>query len=324
MTIFLWLGFLVLILFLLFLDLGVLNKTDHVIKVKEALLWTIFWIFLSLVFNVFIYFAYENHLLGIGKDVGHFMSGEEAALKYFTGYVIEKSLSLDNIFVIVMIFSYFNIPAIYQHRVLFWGIVGALLMRGMMIIAGVALIEKFDWMIFVFGGLLILTAIKMLFTKDEKVEPNKNLLVRFVKKIYPVTDHFEGHKFFTKTNGVVSITPLFVALVVIESTDVLFAVDSIPAIFAVTTDPFIVFTSNVFAILGLRALYFALAAMVEKFIYLKISIIFVLIYVGIKMILSHSYQIPTGFSLIVIMLLLVLGISASLIKSKKKDKLNLS
>lgn len=320
MTIFLWIGFLILILFLLFLDLGVLNKRDHVIKAKEALMWTVFWIFLSLVFNVFIYFAYEHHWLGIGKELGHFMSGQEAALKYFTGYIIEKSLSLDNIFVIVMIFSYFNIPTIYQHRVLFWGIIGALLMRGAMILAGVALIQKFEWMIFVFGGLLILTAIKMLFSKDEKVEPNKNPLVRLVKKIYPVSDHYDGHKFFTKSNGVVAATPLLIALVVIESTDVLFAIDSIPAIFAVTTDPFIVFTSNVFAILGLRALYFALAAMIEKFIYLKISIVFVLIYVGIKMILSHSYPIPTGFSLVVIILILLLGISASLIKTKKIRK----
>ncbi|GAB4128868.1 MAG: TerC family protein [Ignavibacteriales bacterium] len=283
-------------------------------------MWTVFWIFLSLVFNVFIYFAYEHHWLGIGKELGHFMSGQEAALKYFTGYIIEKSLSLDNIFVIVMIFTYFNIPTIYQHRVLFWGIIGALLMRGAMILAGVALIQKFEWMIFVFGGLLILTAIKMLFSKDEKVEPNKNPLVRLVKKIYPVSDHYDGHKFFTKSNGVVAATPLLIALVVIESTDVLFAIDSIPAIFAVTTDPFIVFTSNVFAILGLRALYFALAAMIEKFIYLKISIVFVLIYVGIKMILSHSYPIPTGFSLVVIILILLLGISASLIKTKKIRK----
>ena len=318
MTIILWIGFLFLILFLLFLDLGVFNKRDHVIKTKEALLWTIFWIFLSLLFNVFIYFAYENHLFGIGKELGHLMSGEEAALKYFTGYVIEKSLSLDNIFVIVMIFSYFHIPTIYQHRVLFWGIVGALLMRGAMIFAGVALIEKFEWMIFVFGGLLIITALKMLFSKEEKVEPNKNILVRFVKKFYRVSDHYDGHKFFTKINGATATTPLFIALVVIESSDVLFAIDSIPAIFAVTTDPFIVFTSNVFAILGLRALYFALAAMIEKFIYLKISIVFVLIYVGIKMILSHSYPIPTGFSLAVILLILLLGITASLIKSRVK------
>ena len=318
MTIILWIGFLFLILFLLFLDLGVFNKTDHVIKTKEALLWTLFWIFLSLLFNVFIYFAYENHLFGIGKELGHLMSGEEAALKYFTGYVIEKSLSLDNIFVIVMIFSYFHIPTIYQHRVLFWGIVGALLMRGAMIFAGVALIEKFEWMIFVFGGLLIITALKMLFSKEEKVEPNKNILVRFVKKFYRVSDHYDGHKFFTKINGATATTPLFIALVVIESSDVLFAIDSIPAIFAVTTDPFIVFTSNVFAILGLRALYFALAAMIEKFIYLKISIVFVLIYVGIKMILSHSYPIPTGFSLAVILLILLLGITASLIKSRVK------
>lgn len=320
MTIFLWIGFLILILFLLFLDLGVFNKKDHVMKTKEALGWTAVWIFVALVFNVFIYFAYENHIFGIGKELGHFLNGEEAALKYFTGYIIEKSLSLDNIFVIAVIFSYFNIPTIYQHRVLFWGIVGALLMRGIMIFAGVALIEKFEWMIFVFGGLLIVTAIKMLFSKDENVHPNRNFLVRQVKKLYPVTDHFEGHNFFTKLNGKTAVTPLFIALIVIESSDVLFAVDSIPAIFAVTTDPFIVFTSNVFAILGLRSLYFALAAMMEKFVYLKISIVFVLIYVGIKMILSHNYQIPTGLSLGVILLLLVIGIGASLIKTGRSSR----
>ena len=320
MTIFLWMGFLILILFLLFLDLGVFNKTDHVMKTKEALGWTALWIVVSLIFNVFIYFAYEHHLFGIGKELGHLMNGKEAALKYFTGYIIEKSLSLDNIFVIAVIFSYFNIPTLYQHRVLFWGIVGALIMRGVMIFAGVALIEKFEWMIFVFGGLLIITAIKMLLSKDENVHPNKNFLVRQVKKLYPVTDHFEGHNFFAKINNKPAVTPLFIALIVIESSDVLFAVDSIPAIFAVTTDPFIVFTSNVFAILGLRSLYFALAAMIEKFIYLKISIVFVLIYVGIKMILSHSYPISTGYSLGVILLILILGVSASMIKSGKSTR----
>jgi len=317
MSIFLWIGFLILILFLLFLDLGVFNKTDHVMKTKEALGWTAFWIFISLLFNVFIYYAYDNHIFGIGKEVGHMINGEEAALKYFTGYIIEKSLSLDNIFVIAMIFTYFNIPTIYQHRVLFWGIVGALLMRGIMIFAGVALIEKFEWMIFLFGGLLIFTAIKMLFSKNEGVEPNKNFLVKQVKNFYSVTDHFEGHKFFTKLNKKTAVTPLFIVLIVIESSDVLFAIDSIPAIFAVTTDPFIVFTSNVFAILGLRSLYFALAAMMENFAYLKISIVFVLIYVGIKMLLSHSYPIPTGLSLGIILFILAVGISASLIKSSR-------
>jgi len=317
MSIFLWIGFLILILFLLFLDLGVFNKTDHVMKTKEALGWTAFWIFISLLFNVFIYYAYDNHIFGIGKEVGHMINGKEAALKYFTGYIIEKSLSLDNIFVIAMIFTYFNIPTIYQHRVLFWGIVGALLMRGIMIFAGVALIEKFEWMIFLFGGLLIFTAIKMLFSKNEGVEPNKNFLVKQVKNFYSVTDHFEGHKFFTKLNKKTAVTPLFIVLIVIESSDVLFAIDSIPAIFAVTTDPFIVFTSNVFAILGLRSLYFALAAMMENFAYLKISIVFVLIYVGIKMLLSHSYPIPTGLSLGIILFILAVGISASLIKSSR-------
>lgn len=314
MTLYFWIGFLILVFILLALDLGVFHKKDKAIGTKEALLWTAFWIFLSLVFNLFIYFAYEHHWLGIGLHVGHNLGGHEAALKYFTGYVIEKSLSLDNIFVIAMIFAYFNVPNIYQHRVLFWGILGALIMRGIMIAAGAVLIERFDWMIYVFGAFLIFTAIRMLLQKDEEVHPDDNPLVKLARKIYPVTNYYEGHKFFTFQNGKRAITPLFLVLLVIESTDVIFAVDSIPAIFAVTTDPYIVFTSNVFAILGLRSLYFALAAMISKFRYLKVSIVIVLIYVGIKMLISQLYHIPTLLSLTIILLILGIGIVASLKK----------
>ncbi len=276
---------------------------------------------LSLIFNVVIYYAYTHHWLGIGEAEYHIKSGSDAALKYFTGYVIEKSLSLDNIFVIALIFSYFRVPLKYQHRVLFWGILGALIMRGIMILAGTALIQRFEWMIYIFGGFLILTAVKMMITRSDTIEPDKNILIRLAKKIHPISSGFEGHKFFTKVGNARAITPLFLVLLVIESTDVLFAVDSIPAIFAVTTDPFIIFTSNVFAILGLRSLYFAIAAMIETFRYLKMSLVFVLAYVGVKMILSHSFPIPTFVSLCIIMAILFVGFVSSILV-RKNDPAN--
>ena len=313
----LWGGFLLIILLLLSLDLGVFHRKDHVIKAKEALLWTCFWVVLALLFDIFIYHAYNHDWLGIDLEKHSIKSGGDAALKYITGYIIEKSLSLDNIFVIAMIFAYFKVPAIHQHRVLFWGILGALIMRGIMIIAGTALIHKFSWMIYIFGGFLILTAIKMLTTRHDNIEPEKNVLIKIAKKIYPVTKSYEGRKFFSTADRAKAITPLFLVLLIIESTDVLFAIDSIPAIFAVTTDPFIVFTSNVFAILGLRSLYFALAAMMDKFRYLKMSLVFVLAYVGIKMILSHIYPIPTFVSLSIIGTILFVGIYSSVAASKK-------
>jgi tellurite resistance protein TerC len=313
-----WILFILLILFLLFLDLGVFHKTDEVIEAKEALLWTAFWVALALVFNGFIYYAYSRNWLGIGLAEHAIKSGKEAALKFFTGYIIEKSLSLDNIFVIAMIFSYFKVEGKYQHRVLFWGILGALVMRGGMILAGTALIQRFSWMIYVFGGFLILTALKMLFAGDEEIHPEKNPLIRAARKLYPVSPTFEEQKFFTRVNGKRAVTPMFLVLLIIESTDLLFAVDSIPAIFAVTTDPFIVFTSNVFAILGLRSLYFALAAMIGMFRYLKLSLVVVLAYVGVKMILSHHYPIPTGLSLGIIAAILCAGVAASVLASRKE------
>ena len=314
----LWIGFITLILLLLALDLGVLHRRDEEISVRQAILWTIFWVILSLIFNVVIYYAYTHHWMGIGEAEYHIKSGSDAALKYFTGYVIEKSLSLDNIFVIALIFTYFQVPLKYQHRVLFWGILGALLMRGVMIITGTALIQRFEWMIYVFGGFLILTAVKMMVTRSDTIEPEKNILIRLAKKIYPVSTGYEGHHFFTTIGSHRAITPLFLVLLIIESTDVLFAVDSIPAIFSVTTDPFIVFTSNVFAILGLRSLYFALAAMMNKFRYLKMSLVFVLAYVGVKMIFSHSFPIPTLVSLCIIGTILFVGIFSSVITAKKE------
>lgn len=308
-----WFGFIILIAALLALDLGVLNRKAHVIGVREALMWTAFWVALAMVFNVGIYFMYENHWIGLGRDIGHDISGKQAALQFFTGYLIEKSLSLDNIFVIALIFAYFKVPLEFQHRTLFWGILGALVLRGAMIGAGSTLIQRLEWMIYVFGGLLILTAVKMLVDRHDNLEPDKNPLVRFFRKFYPVTPEFEGSRFFTKMDGKKAVTPLFLVLLVVESSDVLFAVDSIPAIFAVTLDPFLIFTSNVFAILGLRSLYFALAAVMGKFRYLKMSLVFLMAFVGVKMLLSKHYHIPTSVSLAIIAGILSVGIIASIV-----------
>ncbi len=314
-----WLVFIAMILCLLALDLGVFNRNAHEIKVKEALKWTAFWVALALVFNIGIYYMYEAHFLGVGTHAGSALSGKDAALKFFTGYIIEKSLSLDNIFVIALIFNYFQVPLKYQHRTLFWGIVGALIMRGAMILAGSALIMRLEWMIYVFGILLIATAAKLLFQKHDDIDPSRNPLVKLARRIYPVTDGFEEQRFFSRIGGRRAITPLFLVLLVIESSDLLFAVDSIPAIFAVTLDPFIIFTSNVFAILGLRSLYFALAAVMKSFSYLKYSLVFILAFVGVKMLLSHHHPIPTAVSLCVIALALTFGIVASLLLAKKEQ-----
>jgi len=317
MTMWLWIGFVLFVLGMLALDLGVFNRKAHVVKIREAIAWTVFWVVLALVFNVAVYYMYEQHWLGIGVRLGHELDGRTAALQFFTGYVIEKSLSLDNIFVIALIFGYFNVPAIHQHRVLFWGILGALVMRGVMILAGAALIERFDWIVYVFGVLLILTAVKMLIARHDNLDAGKNPLIRLAKRLCPVTDAFDGPRFFTRVDNRRAITPLFLALLIVESTDLLFAIDSIPAIFAITRDPFIVFTSNVFAILGLRSLYFALAGLMDKFHYLKTSLVFVLAFVGVKMLLSHHYPIPTPVSLGVILGTLSVGAIASIIGRKR-------
>jgi tellurite resistance protein TerC len=316
-AIWLWVGFVVFVLAMLALDLGVFNRKAHVFTIREAIAWTSLWVALALGFNVAIYFLYERHWLGVGLSIGHELDGRTAALQFFTGYVIEKSLSLDNIFVIAMIFSYFSVPTIYQHRVLFWGIIGALVMRGLMILAGAALIERFDWIIYVFGALLIMTAVKMLIVRHDNLDPGKNPLIRLAKRLYPLTDDFDGPKFFAHVDGKRAITPLFLSLLIVESTDLLFAVDSIPAIFAVTRDPFIVFTSNVFAILGLRSLYFALAGMMEKFRHIKSSLVFVLAFVGVKMLLTHYYPIPTFVSLSIILGILAVGLIASIVGAKR-------
>jgi tellurite resistance protein TerC len=315
-SVWLWVGFLTLVCAMLALDLGVLNKKDHVVGTKEALTWTAVWIGCALLFNVAVYFIYENHWLGVG--VTDHLDGRAAAVEFLTGYLIEKSLSLDNIFVIALIFGYFKVPALYQHRVLFWGIIGALLMRGVMILAGAALIRNFTWMVYIFGGFLIVTAIRMLFSKEENIDPNHNWLVKLARRFFTVAPNLDGNKFFTTFHGKRAVTPLFLVLLVVESSDVLFAVDSIPAIFAVTQDPFIVFTSNIFAILGLRSLYFALASLLDRFRYLKQSLVFILAYVGVKMILSHFYHVPPGFSLGVIVGILAVGVLASIAARKKE------
>jgi tellurite resistance protein TerC len=314
MTIWLWTGFLVLVALFLALDLGVLNRRDHEIGAREALAWTAVWIGLSMMFAVLVYFMYDQHWFGIGTAHAHKVSGREAAVQYVTGYLVEKSLSLDNIFVIALVFRHFQVPLKYQHRVLFWGIIGALLMRGAMIGAGVVLIEKFSWAIYVFGAFLIFTAIRMLVSKESAPDLENSRLVRVARRLYPVTGNLVGHRFFALVDGRRAITPLFLVLLIVETSDVVFAVDSIPAIFAITTDPFLVFTSNIFAILGLRSLYFALAQLLHRFYYLQYSLVVILAYVGVKMIVSEHFPIPAPISLAVIMGVLVIGIVASIIK----------
>jgi tellurite resistance protein TerC len=311
--IWLWIGFILGVLLLLALDLGYLNREAHAISTGEALAWTSFWVSLALSFNVAVYYMYEHRFLGIGGE----LSGWDAALQFFTGYLVEESLSLDNIFVIALIIGFFGVPLKYQHRVLFWGILGAIVLRGTMILLGSALIHRFEWVIYIFGGLLIFTAARLLVTRHDTVEPGANPIVKFAKKLYPVTGDFHEERFFIQKDGKRVITPLFLALICIESSDVVFAIDSIPAIFAVTRDPFIVFTSNVFAILGLRSLYFALAALMEKFRYLKISLVFLLAYVGVKMLLSHHYPIPTHVSLFFIVGILSVGVLASILGARR-------
>ncbi len=298
----LWLGFNAFVLSMLALDLGVFHRKSHVVGFREALGWTAAWITIALSFNLGLwYFA------GPGK-----------ALEFFTGYVIEYSLSADNVFVFALLFAYFGVPPLFQHKVLFWGILGALVMRLGMIVLGAALISRFAWIIYVFGAFLVVTGVKMLLVRDTELHPERNPVVRLFKRLMPVTGDFRGDRFFVRENGVLFATPLFVTLLLVEMTDVIFAVDSIPAIFAVTTDPFIVYTSNVFAILGLRSLYFALAGMMDKFRYLKVGLGVVLTFVGVKMLLAHSpYKIDTLVSLGVIVAILATSIVVSLLRAPK-------
>jgi tellurite resistance protein TerC len=345
--IWIWLGFLAFVLVVLALDLGVFHRKAHVVSVKEALGWSAVWIVLALAFSVFVYHGYENQWLGLGTapDVverspefpeGRVNDGRAAVVKYLTGYVVEKSLSVDNVFVIAMLFGFFAVPALYQHRVLFWGILGALALRGLMIGIGARLIAEFAWILYVFGAFLILTAVKMLVLKTDHADPNANVVVRLTRRFLPVTERFHGEHFLVRAGtagaqeaavpgapaqkdaavdgaraGALMLTPLALALVMVETTDLVFAVDSIPAIFAITADPFLVSTSNVFAILGLRSLYFALAGAIQSFRYLKVSLAVVLAVVGAKM-LAHSWlEEWLGASFNLYLLALVLSILAA-------------
>lgn len=312
-SIWLWIGFNVFVLGMLALDLGVFHRKSHTVSVKEATIWTGVWVSLALVFNTGIYF-YWNTLIP-----GSTYSNSEAALAFFTGYLIEKSLSVDNVFVIALIFGYFAVPAAYQHRVLFWGILGALVMRATMILAGAALLKEYHWIIYIFGAFLIFTGIKMATHKDEELHPENNPVIKLVRKLIPVTKDYEKDHFFVRHAGKIMATPLFLVLIMVETTDLVFAVDSIPAIFAVTQDPFIVYTSNVFAILGLRSLYFVLAGVIDKFYYLKMGLAVILTFVGVKMTLVDIYKIPTPASLGVIATVLAVAVIASLLRARKLE-----
>lgn len=297
---YIWIGFNLFVLVMLALDLGVFHRKAHEVSMKEALTWSGVWVGLALIFNVIVY-------LWRGPEVG---------LQFLTGYLIEKSLSVDNIFVFVLLFSYFSVPSKYQHKVLFWGILGALIMRAIFIAAGATLIAKFHWIIYIFGAFLVFTGIRMAMNHGTKVDPEKNPVVKLFKKLFPVTNEYHGSKFWIREAGKWVATPLFVVLILVEVTDLIFAVDSIPAILAITSDPFIVYTSNVFAILGLRSLYFALAGLMHLFKYLHYGLAAILVFVGTKMLITDLFKIPIGISLGVILLILVASIVPSLIKRR--------
>lgn len=299
-----WIVFSVFILAMIFIDLGVFNRSSKEISITKALWWTAFWVMLAFVFNVMVYYA----------------EGQEKAFQFFTGYLIEKSLSVDNIFVIVLIFTYFRVPPAYQHKVLFWGILGALIMRFTFIMAGIELIRHFHWLIYIFGGFLIFTGFRMMRHSNESYEPAKNPVVRFIKKNFRLTPDFVEDKFFVRKMGLLFATPLFLVVVLVEATDLIFAVDSIPAILAISDDPFIVYTSNVFAILGLRSLYFALAGLDQLFVYLKYGLAVILVFVGLKMCISDWYKIPIEISLSFIILTLSVAVLASFSLQQKKSK----
>ena len=285
---------------MLVLDLGVFHRRTHVVKFREALLWSAMWIALAAVFAVIVYFWH----------------GHAPALEFVTGYVIELSLSVDNLFVFLLIFRYFQVPTVHQHKVLFWGILGALIMRAIFILAGVGLIRQFHWIVYVFGALLVYSGIKLFRQENAEIHPEKNPLLRLFRRWIPVTKDYEGAKFFVRRPGLYA-TPLFIVLLVVETTDVLFAVDSIPAILAITLDAFIVYTSNVFAILGLRSMYFALAGMMELFHYLHYGLSLVLMFVGGKMLVSHYYQIPTELALGIVAGILIISVVASMVHPRR-------
>jgi tellurite resistance protein TerC len=307
-----WIGFVAVVVVLLVLDLCVFHRRARVVRFKEALLWTAVWFSLAMIFAF---------------SLRPMQNGKQGSLEFLAGYLIELSLSMDNMFIIALIFAYFQVPSQSQHRVLFWGILGALLMRGLMITVGVVLIDLLDWILYVFGLLILISGIKMFFSHTE-VSPEKNLIVRLARRVFPVAPHFDGEKFRTEWNGRKALTPLALALVMVETMDLVFALDSIPAIFAVTRDPFIVFTSNVFAILGLRSLYFVLAGAIGYFRYLKYGLAVVLIFIGVKMLIDphddppHWFQvdIPTGTSLITVAGIILISIVLSITASHRERK----
>ena len=298
-----WVAFNVFVLAMLAVDLGVVHRRAHEVTLKEALVWSGIWVALALLFALGVYF----------------WDGSQPALEFLTGYLIEKSLSVDNIFVFVLIFSYFKVPARYQHKVLFWGILGALVMRAIFIFAGIALLQQLHWIIYVFGALLILTGIKMAMEKDKEIHPDKNPVLKLFRRLVPVTEDYHADHFFVKQAGHYAATPLFIVLLVVETTDVIFAVDSIPAILGITVDPFLVYTSNVFAILGLRALYFALAGVMQLFHYLHYGLSAILVFVGAKMLLADVYKLPVGVALGVIAGILLIAVLASVMRPRQRD-----
>ncbi len=300
-----WIGFNVLVIALLALDLGVFHRDAHEVKPKEAAIWSVVWVTLSLLFGGFVYLEF----------------GPQAGTEFITGYLIEKSLSVDNLFIFVLIFSYFKVPARYQHRILFWGILGALIMRASLIGLGAFLLERFDWIIYVFGGFLVVTGIRMGFGVEHDVDVEHNAMVRVVRKWFPVTKKYHGQKFFVKIEGQTFITPMLIVLLLIESTDLLFALDSIPAIFAITDDTFIVYTSNIFAILGLRALYFLLANVITKFYALRYGLALILVYIGVKMLVTFfDIHIPTVISLSAVGVVLLASVIYSLLFPRPEEK----
>lgn len=311
---FVWIGFIAFVLLALILDLGVFNRKAHVIQTKEAAVWTSVWVLCAVAFGGIVYLAFEHGW--VENPTG--LSPYNAVVKFVTSYLIELSLSVDNIFVIALIFSAFAIPRKYQHEVLFYGILGAIVFRALMIVFGVALINKFSWVVYVFGVFLLFTALRMLLSKDEKYDPKSSKIFKWINKVYPVTHDIESDKFFVRKEGKKYVTPLFVALVIIEFTDIFFAVDSIPAVLAISADPFIVFSSNILAIMGLRSMFFLIAGMLNKFRYINYSLVIILAFVGIKMLLSHNFDFPEWLSLGIIVLSLAGGVIASVMIPQKE------
>lgn len=311
----LWIVFIAFVILALVLDLGVFNRNPHVISTKEASIWSGVWVGLALLFTGIIFLAFSKGWINNPTD----LSPQDAMMKYITGYLIELSLSVDNIFVIALIFTSFSIPRKYQHEVLFYGVLGAIVFRALMIVFGVALINKFSWIIYVFGVFLLYTAFKMLVHKNEDFDPKNSKMFTAIQKIFPVTHEMKADKFFIRKNGVRMATPLFVALIIIELTDVLFAVDSIPAILAITADPFIVFSSNILAVMGLRSMFFLISGMLNSFRFINYSLVAILAFVGLKMLISHYYTFPEWFSLSYIGLALGLGVLASVYIPEKKS-----